>query len=122
MIKREWSAEETSELLRMKEAGHSIEVIACSLRRTFHSVKERWRWARTSEEQKQDKIKGAMARRRASGVAPSCQLHAVTTVRPPTELLMEREYRLSLPCRDLTAALFGDPPPGYSALDRRGQS
>ena len=39
--------------------------------------------------------------------------------RPPDEVLAEREYRERLPHRDLTAAVCGDPKPGYSALDRR---
>lgn len=37
----------------------------------------------------------------------------------PQKVLDERDYRLSLPPRDLTAAFFGDPAPGYSALERR---
>lgn len=37
----------------------------------------------------------------------------------PREVLAEREFRLSLSPRDLSAAIFGDPPPGYSALERR---
>ncbi len=38
--------------------------------------------------------------------------------RPSHDLLRERDRRLSLPCRDLTSAFFGDPPVGLSALDR----
>lgn len=39
--------------------------------------------------------------------------------KPSEKLIADRDYRLSLPPRDLTAALLGDPPPGYSALERR---
>lgn len=37
---------------------------------------------------------------------------------PPTAI-EERDRRLALEPRDLTAAFFGDPLPGYSALERR---
>lgn len=40
-------------------------------------------------------------------------------IRVPSEVLAERAYRRSLEPRDITAALFGDPLPGYSALERR---
>jgi hypothetical protein len=35
----------------------------------------------------------------------------------PQSVLDERERRLALQPRDLTASILGDPPPGYSALD-----
>lgn len=37
----------------------------------------------------------------------------------PDEVVAERDARKRLQPRDLTAAFFGDPLPGYSALDRR---
>jgi hypothetical protein len=39
--------------------------------------------------------------------------------KPDTKLLAERDRRLSIAPRDLTAQLLGDPLPGFSALDRR---
>lgn len=40
--------------------------------------------------------------------------------RPPQHVEEERERRLAARDRqDLTASFFGDPPPGYSALDQR---
>jgi hypothetical protein len=41
--------------------------------------------------------------------------------RAPDDLLTDRNHRSGLAPRDLTAAVFGDPLPGYSALDRRQQ-
>ena len=38
----------------------------------------------------------------------------------PDSVLAEREARLALSPRDLTAAIAGDPLPGMSALERRG--
>lgn len=46
--------------------------------------------------------------------------HRVSTVDiVPTEREHDRRYRQSLEPRDLTAGFFGDPLPGYSALERR---
>jgi hypothetical protein len=39
--------------------------------------------------------------------------------RPSEGALAERDARLAVAPRDLTAALLGDPKPGFSALDRR---
>ncbi len=40
------------------------------------------------------------------------------TLRPDPAALAEREQRLALAPRDLTAEIFGDPLPGYSALEK----
>lgn len=37
----------------------------------------------------------------------------------PHDVIAERDRRLSVPPPSLTAACMGDPPPGYSALDKR---
>ena len=43
----------------------------------------------------------------------------IRAVEIPIEVIAERERRLALQPRDLSAALCGDPLPGYSALERR---
>jgi hypothetical protein len=43
----------------------------------------------------------------------------VKIFRVPESIIRDRNYRASLAPRDLTAAFFGDPPVGYSALERR---
>lgn len=45
-------------------------------------------------------------------------------VRPlaaPSEAVEDAHRRMAAP-RSITAFVFGDPPPGYSALDKRGQA
>lgn len=42
------------------------------------------------------------------------------TVRPTAEMLADRDRRYYETPRTLTSILMGDPPPGYSALDRKG--
>jgi hypothetical protein len=44
---------------------------------------------------------------------------ALYTLPIPRDVLAERDYRQSLKPRSLTAAMFGDPLPGFSALDKR---
>lgn len=50
--------------------------------------------------------------RQAAGIG-----HELVTA--PDRVLAERERRQALEPRSLTAALLGDPLPGYSALDKR---
>ena len=47
------------------------------------------------------------------------RVEEIIPVSAPAQVLAEREHRLALAPRDITAALFGDPLPGYSALERR---
>lgn len=52
-------------------------------------------------------------------------LDALEIERPvivPKERLIERRRRLAAPHRTLVGACVGDPPVGYSALDRRGDA
>lgn len=44
-----------------------------------------------------------------------------TESRPGEDILAERDRRASAPARNLTGAICGDPPVGFSALDRRGE-
>lgn len=46
-------------------------------------------------------------------------IHDAQAVAIPDHVLAEREQRLALQPRDLTAAIVGDPLPGSSALDRK---
>ncbi len=46
--------------------------------------------------------------------------HNSVTIRAPQEVLADAEHRRRLSRPTLTAEFFGDPLPGYSALDRRG--
>jgi len=44
--------------------------------------------------------------------------HQVSEVTIPPQVLAERDHRLSLVPRSLSAVMFNDPLPGYSALDK----
>jgi hypothetical protein len=40
-------------------------------------------------------------------------------VEPPANAIRDRDYRINLEPESVTAMLMGDPPKGYSALDRK---
>lgn len=53
---------------------------------------------------------------------PKCsrtEIADLASARPTADLLVEAARRASASCRDLTAQLMGDPPVGYSELDKR---
>jgi hypothetical protein len=60
-------------------------------------------------------------RERISAVPRGPNVHAISASARPSEVALARREVLlaALERRDLTAAICGDPPPGFSALDRR---
>jgi len=85
--------------LRLVE-GRSWDEIATALGRTESGVKSKFKYQLHQREVK----------------AP-----AVPFVREPvpSEVLLEQAKRLTATARDLAGSVFGDPPRGFSALDRR---
>jgi hypothetical protein len=107
---RRWTEEETALLKQRKAEGVKHKVIAFELGRSMFAVAERWRWLNSSEEIKQN-------RRRVQRLSQS----GIITRSPrelPRDVLAERNHRLSLPLT-IGQIVLGDPPPGYSALDRK---
>lgn len=68
------------------------------------------------ERARRNQEKDTMAALRASGVLA----HAYSR-QPPDHVIAERDAALAAGHRDITAAQCGDPLPGRSALDRKGQ-
>jgi hypothetical protein len=89
-----WSAEDLLLLRTRRREGVSFRKIAKEIGRKRDAVASKWH-----------EISGEPDTKPA--------------VRPPSLAMVERDRRLAADCRDLTAALMGDPPVGYSALDRR---
>lgn len=121
-----WSAEDNAELLRMKEAKCPVNVIATRLDRKYDSIVERWKWINKCETEKQrrrDTINLARQFRRGETRSSTSRGHggyATTAGRPAPALLAEAQRYLYAP-RTISQQLLGDPPPGYSALDRKRQ-
>ena len=117
-----WTEEETATLTAMMRAGFGFDDVAAKLPgRSRQSVKERWRWINRSEEIKQarrDRVNRYRAEHRGEpdpGVRRSMPMQHV-----PADILIDRDTRLLAP-RSITGTICGDPPPGFSALDRKRQ-
>lgn len=117
---RKWTDEETGQLLElMKTHGRNFKVIGHLLKRSPQSCEHRWRWTLLTPEQVQertalDRIRQAAMRakyRARQGQVPE-------KVEVPEDVLAERNIRLSAP-RTTSAIVLGDPPIGFSALDRK---
>jgi hypothetical protein len=120
-----WTFVEITRLRKMIEEGKSREHIASILGMPVQRVIERIRHENRSPEQKRAKYELAKAlrekdkdlnkRRAIRTVTP----HPVLAVsRPSPEMIADAQRRADAK-RSLTAEFFGDPPKGWSALDRR---
>lgn len=99
-----WTPEEEDELLSLHDDGFSVQGFAADKRIQVSAVKAR--------------LEILLYRRRIAAGRPA-RVHGVV----PAERLADCEARkAAADRRDLTATFFGDPPPGYSALDKRRQS
>lgn len=119
-----WNDEETTILCQMKAGNKDDRQIADALGRTVYGIKERWRWIHLTEEQKQDRRTKINANRfgmRKSDATRKIRCASSIFSRTiPDGVLIDRDKRMLAP-RSLGCELMGDPPPGYSALDRKRQ-
>jgi hypothetical protein len=119
---RKWTDEETTQLLDlMKTHGRNFKVIGHILKRTPQSCEHRWRWTLLTLEQVQERAAMDRIRQwemRAKYKARQGQVPMKVEV--PEDVLAERNTRLSAP-RTVSAFVLGDPPAGFSALDRKRQ-
>lgn len=87
---------------------------------------EQWQAQKLYAEHQSYKVVGRIMGRsdstirdRLQGLRGPCQTRRVDDTRVPDSVLQDRDRRMQLAPRDLTAAFFGDPLPGMSALERR---
>lgn len=112
-----------------KEAGHNlrkqgltIQEIADHLGRTRSSVEGFFRWRKQSVDQRlrrNQRARYVYAQKKKGLSRRAPEFGRPDFLRPCPVAIADRDYRLGLPPRDLTASFFGDPPPGYSALECR---
>jgi hypothetical protein len=115
-----WTEEETAVLREMMAAGCSYTEMMAKIGRSKHSIKERWRWINHSEEERAKRRKQINLNRNirtqfGNGVSPTRLAPRVI----PEEVTAHRAARIAAGPRDLSGAFFGDPPRGFSALDRK---
>lgn len=100
-IPQPWPDAEVARLMHLRTGlGWGWAEIASELGRTESGVKSKFKYEQHSRE---------------------CRVPSVPFVREPTpvEVLREQARRMTAPFRSQAAAAFGDPPFGFSALDRR---
>jgi hypothetical protein len=119
-----WTDDQIAKLYRLKGEGKSVLEIAALMGCNRSRINTRLHYDRMTPEQRAAKReRNTKWARNEGGLAPrQGQPYRfrvdVAASRPSDELIAERDRCLTQP-RDLTAAFFGDPLPGRSALDRR---
>ena len=110
-----WSDEEWRRASQLIDDGHAIEVIAQMIGRSYDSLACKMRYEAMDDKQRQHEYDRINAYRRKEG-GPYRKVNVAD--RPMDDILAARDRYLSAP-RTLSQRLLGDPPPGYSALDRK---
>lgn len=120
-----WTFVEVTRLRKMLENGESRKHIASVLGMPVQRVIDRIKHENRTPERNRERYERAMALREKNKIdKPRRSIShphgtpVVSTVRPTPEMLEEAYIRSNAP-RSLSATLLGDPPVGYSALDRR---
>lgn len=120
-IKR-WTEQEVARVQEMRRNKIAYEVIAHALGRSTKSIKTQLSYAKMTPDQRERRAQYERDRRagqnktlaKEAGIKFEAHKSVV-----PAAVISERNRRIDAPFRDLTAAIFGDPPVGYSALERR---
>ncbi len=108
-----WTPSTTREAMRLQKQGVGLREIGLRLG-GFSESTVRWRLKAADNPD-------AVAERRARDRERMKNRHGnspVRTTRIPDDVVADRDARLTAP-RSLTAVMLGDPPRGFSALDRR---
>lgn len=118
---RPWKSDELKRAVEMRESGLLLSEIASLIGRTEKAVRHKLGYATFTPEQLKQRAARAKEYRALCGLGGRVHSNGWDKVgtRPTEDMLQERNARLALQPRDLTAAFFGDPPVGYSALERR---
>lgn len=120
---RPWKSDELKRAIDMRESGLLLAEIAVVLGRTEKAVRHKLGYATFSPEQLKQRAAKAKEYRALCGLGAGARVHSngwdKSMTRPTEDMLQERDRRSAMMPRDITAALFGDPLPGYSALERR---
>ena len=119
---RPWTDEEWTRAKAMMADGYGYGDIGARIGRTSRAVKAKFQKKNLTPAQRNARAE-YQRRKRAEDVSRR-QIEGLTFVRAQKneveQVILERNMRASLAPRDMTAAFFGDPLPGYSALDKRG--
>jgi len=111
----QWTPDEDALLIKLRAQKMPYKEMAVVMGRSIHSLDTRYRYLHLPEGARQAKNERHNEGKRAARAAAADPLNV------PYEVLEDRAARLSAPIT-LTGMLFGDPPVGFSALDRRAHA
>ncbi|MDB5607814.1 MAG: hypothetical protein JWP25_4714 [Bradyrhizobium sp.] len=113
-----WTEDQVAKLNLLKSKGVPTAEIAEIMGRTIKAIKAKIAFLNLSPEAKarraetdKNRLRRGIRIRQPDGTLPRAPICAA--------VLADRNLRINTPPRDLTAAFFNDPLPGYSALERR---
>lgn len=116
-----WTDEETERLLDlMKTHGRDFKTIGKIMGRTHQSAEHRWRWINMPVDQldgrkRRENARKAVIRQTTKGTKHDLLVRKLIV---PDHVIAEQVRRMSAPLT-ISAFVLGDPPLGYSALDRK---
>jgi hypothetical protein len=119
---RRWSPEEWQKTKTMLDQGIDRNLVAKTIGRAIGCLKEKIRWEGMSAEQRTARLKSIREKRQAASISDVPKRRVITEPYVCESAVADRDLRKRIAPRDLSAALFGDPLPGYSALDKRPQA
>jgi hypothetical protein len=121
-MRKLWTAEQDAKLAELVAAGLSWEEIGPHFDLKRDAVRKHWREMNETTEDRAERLERrrlymAEAKRKA-GVISETDLPSRRMFVVPSDVLAAREARIAAPLT-ITGMICGDPPIGFSALDRK---
>lgn len=118
-----WTEDRLATLNAKYAEGIPLQDIADHLGTSKRTVENRLYWLRMTPERRAARREKINEYRRSlkKGDTRVTIEQVQVSARPSDEQIRQRDTRMAMPHRDLTAILCGDPPLGFSALDARRQ-
>jgi hypothetical protein len=113
---RHWTPEQDAQLLELRSQGLQYRKISQILGRSVDALDRRHRLLIMSDAARAEMREHKNELRRVNRM----HKERAAPINIPEDVWAERNARITAP-RTVSASLLGDPPPGYSALDRKRQ-
>jgi hypothetical protein len=121
-----WTDEQRYRLRRLKTRGMPAIEIARLLGTSEQSVSSQWERMTETDEQRERRLqwgrrRSAIEREQFKGARKGLPETHLVNPSVPSEVFSERlRLQAARDLQPMAGRIFGDPPPGFSALDRRG--
>lgn len=113
---RHWTPEQDAQLMELRSQGLQYRKISQILGRSIDALDRRHRLLIMSDAARAEMREHKNELRRVNRTHND----RAAPINIPNDVWAERNARLTAP-RTVSASILGDPPPGYSALDRKRQ-